>query len=102
MLSFTDETTGFEGRNSERINFRTKAPIKVAIQRAAALSGVDTSTFTMSAALREAEKVIEVHERTRLASVDQEAFFSALEAKPDLNDALINATERYRSRVASK
>ena len=102
MLSFTDETTGFEGRNSERMNFRTKAPIKATIQRAAALSGVDDSTFTMSAALREAEKVIEAHEHTRLAAVDHEAFFSALEATPVINDALIEAAERYKSRVVSK
>lgn len=56
------------------MNFRTKAAIKATIQRAAALSGVDDSTFTMSAALREAEKVIEAHEHTLLAALITKLF----------------------------
>lgn len=102
MLAFTDETQAIEGRSKERMNFRTKAPIKAAIQRAAALSGVDDSTFTMSAALREAERVIEAHEHTRLESVDHAAFFAALEAPSEPGKALLAAAERYKARVTSK
>lgn len=102
MLSFTDETHAFEGRNTERMNFRTKAAVKAAIQRAAALSGVDDSTFTMSAALREAEKVIQAHEHTRLESVDHSAFFAALQSDPSPNEALKCAARRYKSRVVSR
>ena len=72
--------------------------------RAAALSGVDDSTFTMSAALREAERVIEVHEHTRLHEVDHAAFFAALDAgaRTEPNDALLEAANRYKARVTSR
>lgn len=102
MLSFTDETRAFSGNSTERMHFRTKAPIKAAIQRAAALSGVDDSTFTMSAALREAERIIEAHEHTRIQAVDHAAFFAALDAPAEPGEALIRAAERYKARVASR
>lgn len=102
MLAFTDETLDVMGTSTERMNFRTKAPIKAAIQRAAALSGVDDSTFTMSAALREAERIIDAHEHTRLEAIDHAAFFAALEAPSEPGDALIDAAERYKSRVTSR
>ncbi|KZK78084.1 hypothetical protein PsW64_03722 [Pseudovibrio sp. W64] len=102
MLGFNDETEEIKGRNTERMNFRTKAPIKAAIQHAAALSGVDDSTFTMSAALREAERVIEAHEHTRLEAVDHAAFTAALETPPDPNEALVTAAKRYKTRVTSR
>ncbi|MCD8565436.1 MAG: DUF1778 domain-containing protein [Burkholderiaceae bacterium] len=102
MLSFSDETKMFEGRNTERMNFRAKATVKAAIQRAAALSGVDDSTFTLSAALREAEKVIQAHEHTHLAAVDHAAFFSALQATARPNKELSQAAKRFKSRVVSR
>jgi uncharacterized protein (DUF1778 family) len=70
--------------------------------RAAALSGVDDSTFTMSAALREAERVIEVHEHTHLHEVDHAAFFAALDAPAEPADALLEAANRYKARVTSR
>ena len=54
MLGFEDVVSGVEERSSERMNFRTKPRIKQTIQRAAALSGVDDSVFTMNAAYRSA------------------------------------------------
>lgn len=101
MLVFTDETRDVTGNSTERMNFRTKAPIKATIQRAAALSGVDDSTFTMSAALREAKRVIEAHEHTRLEQVDHAAFFAALNAPAEPGEALLGAAERYKARVRS-
>jgi len=101
MLAFTDETRTVTGNSTERMHFRTKAAIKEAIQRAAALSGVDDSTFTMSAALREAERVIEAHEHTRIEDVDHAAFFAALESPDEPGEALVYAARRYRARVTS-
>ena len=101
MLKFTNETLAVAGRNTERMNFRTKPIIKSAIQRAAALSGVDDSTFTISAALREAERVIEVHEHTQLEDVDHASFFAALDAPAEPGEALVDAAERYKARVTS-
>ena len=58
MLAFTDHTLAEEGRADARMNFRTKSRIKETIQKAAALSGVDDSTFAMSAAYSHALEVV--------------------------------------------
>lgn len=102
MLAFRDETKLIDERNDARMNFRVKPRIKKAIQEAAALSGVDDSTFTMSAAYREAIRVIEAHERTRLEPVDHSAFFDALDASAAPTDELREAFRRHARRVVSK
>ncbi len=100
MLAFKDSTRASEGASTSRMNFRTKESIKATIQRAAALSGVDDSSFTMSAALREAQRTIAAHDRTVLEPVDHLAFFAALDASSEPTEALSAAAERYRSRTS--
>jgi uncharacterized protein (DUF1778 family) len=102
MGAFRDQTKQAEGRNEARMNFRTKARVKEAIQKAAALSGVDDTTFTMSAAYREAMNVIEAHERTLLTAADHNAFFAALDTPPAPTGALRKAFERHGKIVVSK
>ncbi len=85
-----------EERHSERMNFRTKPRIKHAIQRAAALSGVDDSTFTINAAYRAAMDLIESHERTRLHAMDHDRFFGALDNPPAPTERLRAAVARHR------
>jgi uncharacterized protein (DUF1778 family) len=87
---------------SERMNFRTKPHIKRAIQRAAALQGVDDSVFTMSAAYASALETIAAHERTRLDPADHMAFFAALDAPAEPNAKLREAFERHALRTAAK
>lgn len=87
-------------RNDARMNFRTKPRIKEAIQRAAALAGMDDSTFTMSAAYREARATIEAHERTTLDPIDHDGFFTALATPPEPTDALRNAFARHDDVIA--
>ncbi|MGJ3231291.1 MAG: DUF1778 domain-containing protein [Oceanicaulis sp.] len=82
---------------SERMNFRTRPRIKAAIQRAAALAGVDDSTFTMSAAYQQALRTIAEHERTLLQPSDHAAFFDALDAPSEPADALVDALNRHRA-----
>ena len=89
-MQVTDE------RNSERMNFRTKPGIKRAIQRAAALSGMDDSTFTMNAAYQAAVATIDSHERTRLHPEDVAAFFDALDNPPPPTAELLAAAARHR------
>ena len=62
VVDFQEEAAEVGERSSERMSFRTKPRIKRAIQRAAALSGVNDSIFTMSAAYRAAVEIIEEHE----------------------------------------
>jgi len=101
MLAFEDVVGGIEERSSERMNFRTKPRIKQAIQRAAALSGVDDSVFTMNAAYQSALATIAAHERTALQAVDHDAFFAALDNPPAPTDKLRAAFLRHQDTVAS-
>lgn len=87
---------------SERMNFRTKPHIKQAIQRAAALQGVDDSVFTMSAAYASALETIAAHERTLLDPADHLAFFAALDTPPEPSAKLQDAFARHAARTVSK
>lgn len=102
MRAFHDQIDAIEERSDARMNFRTKPRIKSAIQRAAALSGVDDSVFTMNAAYRAALETIAAHERTDLEAVDHDAFFAALDAPPEPTEALRTAFRRHRETVVSK
>ncbi|MBU3971774.1 DUF1778 domain-containing protein [uncultured Brevundimonas sp.] len=102
MLAFKDEVSALDERSTERMNFRTKPRIKQAIQRAAALAGVDDSVFTMNAAYESALNTIEAHERTVLAPLDHAAFFAAMDAPPPPTDKLRAAFARHRETVASR
>jgi uncharacterized protein (DUF1778 family) len=102
MLAVHDKTSEVDERSSERMNFRTKPRIKQAIQRAAALSGVDDSVFTMNAAYKSAMETIAAHERTMLQPVDHEAFFAALDNPPAPTDKLRAAVTRHRETITSK
>lgn len=99
MLSFHDNIAEVDERSSERMNFRTKPRIKQTIQRAAALSGVDDSVFTMNAAYRAATETIAAHERTMLQPVDHRAFFAALDNPPTPTDKLRSALRRHRETI---
>ena len=74
MLEFEDTAGSVDERSTERMNFRTKPRIK-----AAALSGVDDSVFTMNAAYKAARDVIEAHEATVFSPADHAIFFEALQ-----------------------
>lgn len=102
MLGFHDQVNEVDERSTERMNFRTKPRIKEAIQRAAALSGVDDSVFTMNAAYKSAMETIAAHERTVLQPVDHAAFFAALDNPPAPTDKLRAAFDRHKATVASR
>ncbi|MDB5580807.1 MAG: hypothetical protein JWR80_5983 [Bradyrhizobium sp.] len=102
MLAIHDKVSEVDERSSERMNFRTKPRIKQAIQRAAALSGMDDSVFTMNAAYKSAMETIAAHERTMLQPVDHEAFFAALDNPPAPTDKLRAAVTRHRETITSK
>lgn len=91
-----------EERSSERMNFRTKPRIKRVIQQAAALAGMDDSTFTLNAAYRAALDTIAAHERTALTPADHAAFFTALDNPPAPTPRLLAAVERHKRTIVSK
>ncbi len=102
MRPFEDLAGQVDERSTERMHFRAKPHVKRAIQRAAALSGVDDSVFTMNAAYRSALETIAAHERTALQAVDHAAFFAALDAPPAPEPKLREAFERHARTVVSK
>ena len=99
MHSVVDTTRHISEKSTERMNFRTKPRIKQTIQQAAALSGMDDSTFTINAAYQAALAAIDSHERTALAPVDHAAFFAALDNPPEPTRALKNAARTHHERV---
>jgi uncharacterized protein (DUF1778 family) len=102
MHRFDDDTALIDEKNEARMNFRTKPRIKQAIQQAAALSGVDDSVFTMTAAYKAALEALAAHEKTLLSTADHEAFFAALDQAPEPRDALRDAFQRHTETVVSK
>jgi uncharacterized protein (DUF1778 family) len=102
MRTFEDLTIDIDEKATERMNFRTKPHIKKAIQQAAALSGVDDSVFTMSAAYSSALETIAARQRTALQPIDHGAFFAALDSPPEPTEALRAAFERHGTHVRSK
>lgn len=102
MHAFKDSTAEIEEKATERMHFRAKPHIKRAIQRAAALSGVDDSVFTMSAAYDAALNTIARHERMMLQPEDYEVFFNALDNPPKPNEKLRKAFERHKQFVTSR
>ena len=101
MQQFDDDTRLLDEKNDARMNFRTKPRIKQVIQQAAALSGVDDSVFTMTAAYKAALATLAAHEKTLLSAADHQAFFAALDQTPEPSDALRDAFKRHDRSVVS-
>lgn len=102
MQAFEDRTAAIGERSTSRMNFRTKPHVKAAIQRAAALSGVDDSVFALNAAYKAALETIETHERMTLDPLDHQAFFDALDNPGEPTPALREAAARYKARVGGQ
>ena len=102
MRAIDDTNSEIDERSSERMNFRTKPRIKQIIQRAAALSGVDDSVFTMNAAYKSALETIAAHEHTMLQPADHVAIFAALDNPPAPTAKLRDAFSRHSQTIQSK
>ena len=102
MHRLDDDAQLMDEKNEARMNFRTKPRIKRAIQQAAALSGVDDSVFTITAAYKAALATLAAHEKTLLSAADHEIFFAALDQAPEPADALRDAFRRHDETVVSK
>ena len=65
-----------------RISIRTKADFRQTISHAAELSGLDLTSFMMSAAMQRAKEVIREHETMRITSAEDRAAFRAALLEP--------------------
>ena len=85
-----------------RLHLRTQPSVKALIERAASLSGVDNSTYTLTAAYKAALETVADHaerERTVLEPVDHEAFFAALDEAAPAPRRLVEAMQRHAKTV---
>ena len=103
MLNFRDSAAAIDEPKTARMEQRTKPHVKEQIRRAAALLGVDETTFVTSVALERARLTIAEHERTVLSAEDREAILAALDVPAELpaepTDALREAMALHGARV---
>ncbi len=100
MLNFTNLAASIEEPQSARMEQRTKPSIKAQIQQAAALLGVDETTFVTSVALERARATLANHERTLLSAKDREMVLSALELPAAPTKALRKAMALHKESAA--
>lgn len=83
-------------KNNARINVRLPSDLKQTIEDAATALGQTVSEFAVSTVVREARRVLQNAQITRLSNRDRDRFLEALDsadAKP--NAALKAAARRY-------
>jgi len=91
--------TNPETRSTARFNVRTRPHVKALIQHAAALTGVDDTTFIMNAAYDAAVESIERYERIVLSNADAIAVLAAIENPPPPTEVMREAMRDYRKLV---
>ena len=96
MLRFQDSTAAINELKTARMEQRTKPSVKAQIQQAAALLGIDETTFVTSAALERARLTIADQERTTLSAEDREMILTALETPAEPTDALRQALALHK------
>lgn len=101
MLNFNDITADIDEPRTARMEQRTKPRVKAQIQQAAALLGVDDSTFITSVALERARSTIADHERTVLSAEDRESILAALDSPPAPTDDLCEVMALHSTHAES-
>lgn len=99
MLNFSDAAAVIDEPKSARMEQRTKPSVKAQIQKAAALLGVDETTFVTSAALERARATIADQERTLLSAEACKSVLAALDNPPEPTEALREAMALHRARM---
>lgn len=99
MLDHKDTTAEVNEPKTARMEQRTKPRVKAEIQLAAALLGVDETTFVTSAAYDRARAAIADHQRTVLYDRDRKALLAALDAPSDPTPVLLEAMALHRART---
>lgn len=80
----------------ERMHCRVTPQNKAILQKAAALTGQDLTSFVTDATVDRALEVIEKHERLSLSNRDRDLFFAALENPPEPSARLKSAAAKYK------
>jgi uncharacterized protein (DUF1778 family) len=81
---------------NDRIDARVRSEDKILFKKAAELSGMNLTDFTIQALMAAAVKVIKEHKLIELTLRDQKLFAESLINKVEPNKRLIEAAKRYR------
>lgn len=84
--------------NNSRVALRIRTADKALIMRAAALAQTDMTDFILRTALREAQLVIDEHERVSLSQRDSQRVMDLLENPPAPNAKLRKAARTLQKR----
>jgi uncharacterized protein (DUF1778 family) len=84
--------------DNNRVALRVRPVDKAVIMRAVALAQTDMTTFILGSALREAQAVIEEHERVKLTQRDSRLVMELLENPPAPNAKLRKAARAMPER----
>lgn len=101
MLNFNEITANIAEPTTARMEQRTKQRVKAQIQQAAALLGVDDTTFITSVALERARAIIADHVRTVLCAEGRESIVAALDSPPAPTDDLREVMALHSTHVES-
>ena len=83
-------------RHEARLGLRLSREQKEKIEKAALLSGQSVSDFVTSTLLRQADAILEQHDRIVLSDGDRDHFLQLLDADEEPNEAAMAAAQRYR------
>jgi uncharacterized protein (DUF1778 family) len=84
--------------DNNRMALRIRSADKAVIMRAVALEQTDMTTFILRTALKEAQSVIEEHERVKLTQRDSRLVMELLENPPQPNAKLRKAARAMPER----
>ena len=87
------------GSQDIRLEIQFSADQNGLIEEAAAISGQAVASFTASAAIEAARRVVEGHRVIRLSSRDWDYFLDLLDNPSEPNDHLKRAVARYKDDV---
>ena len=99
MLNFDYYAAASDEPKTARMEQRTKPHVRAQIQRAAALLGIDETTFVTSVALERAQATIADHERTILSAADRDVVLAALEIQVLPTNTLREVMAMHAARV---
>ena len=80
-----------------RVVARIPSAVKETLQKAADLSGATLNQFLVQAALKEADRVIEIDRTIALSERDAQRVFDLIENPPAPNQQLLAAVDKHRA-----
>ena len=89
-------------QNDERVTARVSASVKETLQEAANLSGATLNQFLVQAALKEAQKILEVERAITLSQQDADKIFQLMENPPAVNQNLKAAIAQHKDFFGEK